>query len=149
MNDIEIIRLVEQLSWDYPKESQQKAMKSLLEIDVKLINLLIQEDKKSTWENALIVLEKLSYSHYIQAVPKLIWLLQDMNWPGVPIAVDIMKKVNINHLIHCVEEALIKAEAEEDYMWIAGIQSVIDTLNIRVSDFQRKEIYEYLKLADW
>lgn len=141
--------LVNHLSWDMPEAVQQSAMKSLMDISEEYVPLLIQDNGKSCWDNAVKVMRDIGYPRNRLAIPKLIWLFQDMNWPGVSVAIEIIRKIDKNITIPYIEDALKKAADDDDYMWIGGIQRLVDILDICETDFTNKNVSEYLKLSDW
>lgn len=149
MNLGEVERLINNLSWDLPEKVQLSSIKSLMEIDNEYIPLLIQDNKKNCWNNAVKVIDNMGYPRNKLALPRLIWLMQDMNWPGVPMAIEILKGIDKKVIIPSIEGALSKAAEDKDYMWMGGIHRLINELNISEDDFNQKEIYQFLKLADW
>jgi hypothetical protein len=147
LNEVE--KLIRNLSWDMPEEVQLSAIESLMGIDDEHTPLLIQDNGKHCWNNAVKVLHKIGYPRNRLAIPRLIWLMQDMNWPGVPLAIEIMKDIDRSVLVPHIESALKEAVKYEDFMWVGGIQRLVDDLKISKADFHHKEVYELLKLADW
>ncbi len=145
----EVEKLICNLSWDLPEEVQLSAIERLGEIDDEHTPLLIQNDGKNCWNNAVKVLQNIGYPRNRLAIPRLIWLLQDLNWPGVPAAFEVLKDINKSILVPHIENALQQAFEFEDFMWIGGIQRLVEALNITEDDFQYKEVYALLKLSDW
>lgn len=145
----EIYKLVEDLSWEKPQEIQLNALEKLQSIDDEYTPYLIPEEGKYCWENAVKVLYKIGYPRNRLAIPRLIWLLQDFNWPGVSSAIELLQKIDKNIILPYIEDALIKAHAQEDYMWIGGIKRLIGILGILKNDFKSSNIIQILDLADW
>lgn len=145
----EVKRLMKNLSWNMPQEVQLSVIRELTTIDDEYTPLLIQDTEKHCWENAVKVLNKIGYPRNRLAIPCLIELMQDMNWPGVPTAIEILKSIDKSVIVPHIEASLIKAAEDDDRMWIGGIQRLIDILQISESDFHDKEVYKLLKLSDW
>lgn len=82
----DIQKLIEDLSWDNPKDVVDKAINQLLKIDDEQVTLLLQPVNKSCWENAAKVLQMIGYPRNKLALPGLIEWLRDMNWPGAQIS---------------------------------------------------------------
>jgi hypothetical protein len=149
MNSNEINVLIEKLSWNMPEDVQNKAIDLLKNIDDEKIGMLVQPIGKPCWENAAIVLKKIGYPRIKQVIPKLLEWLQDMNWPGACIILDLLQTIDKKVLVLFIEDALIKANIQKDYIWIAGIKLLVDKLSMTQTDFNRKEVYELLELAEW
>lgn len=149
MKLIEINRFIENLSWHKPKNAQKEAIENLMKIENEYVHMLLQNSKKECWENAILVLKSIGYPRNMQAIPQLIGLMQDMNWPGVPIAIDTMKMIDNSILLPYIEHALEEAYKEEDYMWIGGIKRILKDLQIDKEDFINKDTFKLLEYADW
>jgi hypothetical protein len=140
---------IKNLDWSMPKEIQELAVKNLLGISDQHTPLLIQDYGKYSWENAVIVLKEIGFPRNRYALPRLIWLLQDITWPGALMGIDIMRTIdNKEVLIPLIEVALESASSENDYMWIAGIKRLIEDIGITDRDFNNKEVFHLLTLAD-
>jgi hypothetical protein len=141
--------LINDLSWDMPDDIQKDAIKSLLQIPEEEVPILTRISEKKCWENAAIVLKEIGYPRNKLALPGLIEWLQDMNWPGSTTAADTLRKIDIKILVPYIEEALLKAFKEEDYIWMTNIKElVINKLKLKKSDFDKRELYELLKLGE-
>lgn len=149
MSKEEIMKYIDNLSWDETDEVQLQAMSKLKQIDEDSVSLLIQCLKKPTWGNAVKVIKDIGFPKNKSAIPKIIWLLKDVNWPGAWEGIDVLKEMDIGTIILHIENALIMAEEEKDYMWIAGIQILVEQLQLSSDNFSRIEVFELLKLADW
>jgi len=141
--------LINNLSWDMPEFIQKDAIKRLLQIPEEEVPILTRISEKKCWENAAIVLKEIGYPRNKLALPGLIEWLQDMNWPGATTAADTLRKIDIKIIVPYIEEALLKASKEEDYIWITNIKElVINKMMLSESDFSRKEVYELLSLEE-
>lgn len=145
----QINMLLDDLAWTKPKEIRENAMSKLIKLDDDQIPLLIQEYGKTHWHNAVDVIKNIGYPRNIVAIPRLIWLLQDFNWPGVKTAMEMLEGIDTGIIIPHIEEALKKAANNGDFMWIGGIKRLVERLKIVKGDFSEKEVYDILELADW
>ncbi|TEB15728.1 hypothetical protein Psfp_01959 [Pelotomaculum sp. FP] len=135
--DIDI--LLKKLSWHMPKHVQEAATNELscLSYDKKL-PMLLQPNHKDCWENATIGLKKIGYPRIEGIIYGLITWLQDINWPGAYIVIDILSEVDKEELLPHIERALI--EACYDDSWIYGIRLLVDATKLTESDFSSSEI---------
>lgn len=149
MSREEIIQYIDNLSWEKSEEVQLEAIAKLEQIDKDSVSLLIKFSKKPTWDNAVIIIRNIGFPKNKDAIPSLIELLQDLNWPGAREGIDVLATMDIKAVIPHIENALIIAAKEKDYMWIGGIQRLVDRLQLNSNNFSNSEVFELLKLADW
>jgi len=149
MDNFEINQLIKNLSWDLPEDTQLNAIQKLLEIEPENCNLLLNPMLKATWENATLVIEKIGYPRNKAAIPSLLELFQDLNWPGVEKAFTILSQVDKCDLIPLIEDAIMKAYVEKDYIWLAGIKEFLRSSGINENHFYKKDIYKLLLYADF
>lgn len=128
MKDIQ--KLLEDLSWDNPKDVVDTAINKLLQIDDEQVTVLLQPVNKSCWENAAKVLKMMGYPKNELALPGLLDWIRDMNWPGAQIAKEILFAIDKMILIPLVEDAVRKAYFEEDFIWIAGLREIVEEIGI-------------------
>lgn len=128
--------------------ARREAKQLLLLLEPNEIPFLIQEEDKSYWKIAAEIIEKIGYPQNSKAIPKLIELFQDFNWPGAQEALNSLLKLEISTLIPYIEDALYKACEEKDYIWIYGIKKLIICKDIKYEDFNRKAAFKILELAE-
>lgn len=122
--------LLSSLNWHLPQEEQDFAVQELVHYKDEIINRFISETQKEQWHNAIRVIEKLDASYQIMAVPQMLLLLMDLNWPGAMPAVEIMKKLDNESIKPFIEATLIRADIENDTIWIAWIKYLIEQKKI-------------------
>lgn len=122
--------LLSSLNWHLPQEEQDFAVQELVHYKDEIINRFISETQKEHWHNAIRVIEKLDASYQIMAVPQMLLLLMDLNWPGAMPAVEIMKKLDNESIKPYIEATLIRADIENDTIWIAWIKYLIEQKNL-------------------
>ena len=150
MNKEIIKQKVLELDWKLPISVQQNAIDYLLKIEDKYLYLLFVFDARHqcTWENSMEIIARIGFPRNKILLPKLIYLLQDINWPGACKAVEILKSGDKKILVPLVEKAIIQAYKHTDYMWIGGLKLVVDETPILKEDFSNPKIYEFLKYSE-
>ncbi|MCD8157802.1 MAG: DUF5071 domain-containing protein, partial [Clostridiales bacterium] len=101
------------------------------------------------WQNSVYVIRKIGFPRNKLLLPNLIWLLQDINWPGALISIDVLADIEKEELIPLIETAITKAYEIKDYMWLGGLKMLIDKTNIQANDFCNSEVFCLLKYADF
>ena len=149
MNTNDILKYVHELDWNCPNDIQRKAINFLSEIDEEYVGLIFHKQLKSTWENAVKVIGKIGFPKNKSVLSDLVWLLQDVNWPGVKQAMEILSSIEKTILIPIIENALLSAESTSDTMWISGINLFVKKVGYSCDDFGDKKIFELLKMADF
>ncbi len=149
MNKDDAVKYVRELDWSYPIETQDKAMDFLSKADDEYIGLIFDKKLKSTWENAVKVIKKIGFPKNKPLLSELVWLLQDINWPGAAGAMEILSSTEKTAVIPIIEEALLKADAKNDSMWIGGINLVVKKAGYISADFSDENMLKILKKADF
>ena len=150
MTDEEVKILVKRLDEDIQVESINKKMNLLVQVSPQQVELLINFNlKKSTWDKGVQIIEKIGYPNNRKAIPLLIKMLQDINWPGACRAIEILASISKHILLPFIEEYLQKAYQEEDYMWIGGLKRLVETAKIQKEDFSDEAIFELLRFSDF
>ena len=149
MNEIEIKDLVSKLSWEYPKEKQNKAIDQLSVVDEQYFYLLFNKNLKETWENIVLVIEKIGFPKNEFFIPELLWLLQDVNWPGSMHAIDILLKQNKDVVIPKLEHTIKEAYQQEDYMWLGRLKLLVEKGNYNEMKFIDENTLSLLEFSDF
>lgn len=136
------------LNWNLPLDLQEKAINEIALIDNLNPKILIQPLDKEYWENAAKVLYKMGYPRIEKAIPGLFAWLQDMNWPGVTIVIEILKSLPKDILVKYLEYAVEEALSGNDEIWLANLAAFLSELNIKKDDFKVKEVYYSLLDAE-
>ncbi|WP_049680945.1 hypothetical protein [Peribacillus loiseleuriae] len=144
-----IMKLIPNMSYLKPKPTQKDAIRQLIYVPEEYVDLLIQRDMKTTWPNAMLIISSIGFPKNENSIPSLLFLMQDINWPGAIEAVEIVKNIGKRSVLPYLEDALEIAYKSEDYMWIGGLKYLVDSLNIIESDFCNLQNYETLQLADF
>lgn len=145
---MELNELVACLSWNTSKECQQNAIMALCGMENLDVSILLQPCDKSCWENAALVLKNINYPRIEPIIPGLIRWLQDMNWPGSSIILELLASIEGSTLIRYIEESLNEAKNEEDYIWISGIKELVEKAGLKKNTLMNSELKQILKLAE-
>lgn len=149
MEEIEIMQLKQSLDWKHSKEEQDSAINNLSKVNEKYFYLIFDKTLKETWENAVLVIDKIGMPQNEFFIPTLLWLLQDVNWPGAVRAIDILLKQDKNILIPQLEEKIKEAYQNEDYMWLGGLKMLVKKCEYKSSDFFDEKTYALLEFSDF
>ncbi len=144
---MDINLLIRSLDWDTPAEIKEAAMKELEKLDEDNLSVLLQPNGKGCWENAAILLRTIGYPRIRKILPGLFEWLQDVNWPGADIVIEILANINKKDILPHIEHTLIEAAKKNDEPWINGINYLVNAMKLTESDFSSKEIYEILDLV--
>lgn len=148
MNENDIKHFALELDWSLPRAVQKHAIDALSAADEKYYPLILDKTRKSTWENSVAVIERIGYPKNKTLLHFLVWLLQDVNWPGAAEAIRYLSSLSRDVLIPLAKEALYIADKNDDFMWIGGIRLLIETAGYKKSDFDA-DIDRILKKADF
>jgi hypothetical protein len=88
--------------------------------------------------------QKFSFPRNKLALPYLMNWFQDVNWPGVPIIIELLKDIDIEILIPHIKYAMEKALRDNDDFWAFGILYLLNKLNIPDSNFKENDLYNHL-----
>ncbi|MBQ2743805.1 MAG: DUF5071 domain-containing protein [Oscillospiraceae bacterium] len=140
---------VEMLNWENPQEEQDEAICILSQIDERNFGLILDKSKKSTWENAVKVIKRIGFPQNESLLPGLLWLLQDVNWPGATEAIEILAEIDKKTVVPLIEQAIHSANLNEDFMWLGGLSLLVSKSGYLAEDFDDSCIFEILKKADF
>jgi len=146
----EIVSLVCKLHWDMPEDVQKNAIKTIKEeVDENDYDLLILSGYIFTWPNVVGILKEVGYPKNKKALPSLILLLQDLNWPGAREGMSVLKEADKSYLIPILEVAIEEAYNTNDGNWLAWIKEFLEFAEINRIDFINCKVYDLLEYADW
>lgn len=149
MNELLIKDLVSKLSWECPKEEQNKAIVQLSVVDEQYFELLFDKNQKETWGNIVLVIERIGVPKNEFFIPELLWLLQDVNWPGSMHAIDVLLKQNKDVVIPKLEQTIKEAYQQEDYMWLGGLKLLVEKGNYNEMKFIDENTLSLLEFSDF
>lgn len=136
--------IFENLSWNASLDCQKKAINELALMDNLNPNALIQPLGKDYWENAARTLSMIGYPRIEEAIPGLFNWLQDLNWPGALIVMDLLKSLPKETIIRHLEFAANEALSRDDDIWLINLFTFLDDFKLQEHDFVSREVYSAL-----
>lgn len=116
---------IKNLEWHRSKEDQLAAIERLAEEIGDDISLLMFSNlNKSQWENSALVLSRLERKKLAKYHAELLCWLQDMNWPGASLILDILKSVPSKELLKKINSSIEQARGQNDYEWLDALLSL-------------------------
>jgi len=150
----DILSIVDELiDWGPSENEQEAAIKEVLALVTEDdYDLLVIAGGKHTWTNTVRLLKSVGYPRNKKALPSLILLLRDLNWPGTREGMEALKNANDadkNVLIPILEIAIEEAYNTDDGNWLAWIREFLEFAQIDEIAFTTHEVYSLLNCADW
>lgn len=133
--------IIMNLSWNNSIENQVKAIDEIALMDDINPKCLLQPISKEYWENAAKVLQKIRYPKIEEAIPGLFVWLQDMNWPGTMVVVEILEALPKDVFAKFLEDAVIDALKTKDEIWLSNLAILLESSNLKRDDFVSNEVY--------
>jgi hypothetical protein len=135
MQKEDVLSEIDRMSWERSAEENRVAIDRLVTIDDAHIDLLILPRKgKSTFENAAIVLAKIGFPRLNRHVTQLLEWLKDLNWLGANRILDLLVKADSETLVPCLRDAIDRAIAEKDEMWLGGLKVLITKKELGIAE---------------
>lgn len=129
------------LSWNLPLDIQEETVCNIASMIELNPNELLQPGNKDCWENAAKVLFKLGYPKIKEVIPGLLRWLQDINWPGSNIVMEILVTIPKDVLIPYLEDAVIEALNGHDEIWVESLSYFLEQFDLKENNFTSKEVY--------
>ncbi len=128
-------KYIRDLDWNNEPSVQKKGIQSALDmvkkgqLDVK--DLIQSSLGKQYWENSARVLLELP-SEFIFGYEELLFnAIQDMNWPGTELIIELLSRQPIANLIKLYTSAYENAKLENDDLWIYGLFLLGEKINVQ------------------
>ena len=141
-----INHLLLSLDWNCSEEEQKRAIQELITYKEVLVDSIITSTDKYQWPNVIKFIGLLDKKDQVKFVPQMLFLLQDMNWPGALDATELMVRLSHTELKPHISRALTDADKEKDTIWIAWIKAFLDKAEMNDLLIEYKDI---LDKAEW
>lgn len=132
------------LSWKAPLDSQKRVINELASMVSLNPNIFIQPLSKEYWENAAKVLRKIGYPRIEGSIPGLFSWLQDMNWPGAVLVMELLNSLPKDAIIRHLESAANEACKTDDEIWLINLSSFLTKFKLQEHDFTSIQVYSVL-----
>lgn len=126
--------ILKNLSWNASIDSQKKAINELVSMANLNSSTLIQPSGKEYWENAARALSTIGYPRIEEAIPGLFNWLQDLNWPGALIIMELLKSLPKEVIIRHLESAASEALSTDDDIWLINLSTFLDNFKLQEHD---------------
>lgn len=129
------------LIWNASLNSQNKTINELASVESLDSRDLLQPVSKEYWESAAKVLLKMGYPRIKEAIPGLLVWLQDINWPGSNVVMELLRTIPKAEFVPYFEDAVKEALSSDDEIWIENLSYFLLQLNLKENDFTSKDVY--------
>ena len=153
MQDDKITTFVNMLHWNLQESEVNSIIRRKIDlIDASDYDMLLLAGQKHTWSNTVKFIAAAGYPKNKKALPSLVLLLQDLNWPGANDGMRVLKAAHMKDStvsIPILEAAIESAFIDNDTIWLAWIKHFLKYAQIDRSCFINHDIYDLLKHAEW
>ncbi len=141
--------VLDDLDWNKDNSTQESAINFFSDDDTLDLNLLIRTAPKSCLSNLVeIVFHKKPEEQY-KSIDGLLYLLQDLSWPGSEKALNLLKKIPKETLLPYLEKSLYEANEENDDNWIANLTILVELHSFTRENFRNLDLLAVLSKAAW
>jgi hypothetical protein len=138
--------LVEKLHWHYTVEEQEPAMSEIVQRENFDLKLLLQPMGKMYWDNAALVLTRMSCERLLPVMDGLFEWIADLNWPGADTVFELLESLPANVFMPSFEKAARQAILEKTPAWRNNLCLFISRGKAKREDFMDASLYD--KLCD-
>ena len=129
-----------------PEKIQEENVKLLVNAKDYDNRKFIMDDRADwNWHYKARVLLLRGYPRVKDVIPELYYWLQDINWPGADVIMELLSTLPRDVLVSSFEEATEKAIKARDYSWMEFLYMFAEDNNITESDFKNKEFFRHIE----
>lgn len=139
------IDLISLLDCNLPPKIQEEAINKILKLSDFNPQILLQPMGKEHWENAAKILKDMDYKKIIHLSPYLFEWIQDLNWPGAYIIIEMLSSFPKEQLVPYLEDAVRIALKTNDEQWIDYLSYFTFCNTVSKEDFLNKNLFDLLK----
>lgn len=140
---------LQDLSWEKDKILQEEAIKYFTNNESFDFNILIKDSPKDLMENLVEIIINKEVTEQYKATDGLLFLLQDLSWPGSEKAMSLLKHFPKEVLLPYLEKTLKEADKENDDNWLGNLKMLIKFHSFIKGDFKNIDLVQILKKAAW
>jgi len=140
---------LQHLNWNQDKRLQDEAIK-YFSIDENFdFNNLIKDAPKEQMGNLVEIIANKKIEEQYKSIDGLLYLLQDLSWPGSERAMTLLKTFPKKILLPYLENALKEANKENDDNWLGNLKMLINYHSFTKDDFTNVDLEQVLEKAAW
>ena len=136
--------LVERLHWHYTAEEQEPAMNEIVQRESFDVKLLLQPMGKMYWDNAALVLSRMSHERLAPILDGLFEWIADMNWPGADTVFELLDILPAGVFMPAYEKAARQAIPGKRPAWKNNLYLFIKSGKAKREDFSDASLYDRL-----
>ena len=137
------------LSWKQDKRLQDEAIKYFSSDENFDFNNFIKDAPKEQMANLVEIIANKKYEEQHKSIDGLLYLLQDLSWPGSEKAMTLLKTFPKKILLPYLENALKEANKENDDNWLGNLKMLINYHSFTKDDFKNVDLEQVLEKAAW
>lgn len=141
--------VLEDLDWNKNKNTQERAIKYFSEENTLDFNSLIKTSPKSSLSNLVEVILRKRPEEQYKSIDGLLYLLQDLSWPGSEKALILLKNMPKEIILPYLEKSLAEANEENDDNWIANLKTLVIFHSLTTENFKNVDLLNILSKAAW
>lgn len=137
------------LSWKQDKRLQDEAIKYFSSDENFDFNNFIKDAPKEQMANLVEIIANKKFEKQYKSIDGLLYLLQDLSWPGSEKAMTLLKTFPKKILLPYLENALKEANKENDDNWLGNLKMLINYHSFTKDDFKNVDLEQVLEKAAW
>ena len=137
------------LSWKQDKRLQDEAIKYFSSDENFDFNNFIKDAPKEQMANLVEIIANIKFEKQYKSIDGLLYLLQDLSWPGSEKAMTLLKTFPKKILLLYLENALKEANKENDDNWLGNLKMLINYHSFTKDDFKNVDLEQVLEKASW
>lgn len=137
------------LSWKQDKRLQDEAIKYFSSDENFDFNNFIKDAPKEQMANLVEIIANKKFEEQYKSIDGLLYLLQDLSWPGSEKAMTLLKTFPKKILLPYLENALKEANKENDDNWLGNLKMLINYHSFTKDDFKNVDLEQVLEKASW
>ena len=140
---------LQDLSWDKDKRLQEEAVKYFSNDESLDFNILLKITPKKTMANLVEIITNKRVEEQYKSINGLLYLLQDLSWPGSEQAMSLLKTFPKEILLPHLENTLKEAGKKNDDNWLGNLKMLVKYHSFTKDDFKNIDFIQILEKAAW
>lgn len=141
--------ILDDLDWTKDKSIQEKAIQFFSKDNTLDFNLLLRTSSKNSLLNIVEVISHKPAEEQYKSIDGLLYLLQDLSWPGSEKALSLLKSFPKEIILPYLEKSLDEAKEENDDNWIANLKILVTFHSFISENFKNLDLMDVLSKAAW